>query len=102
MSMKDQRIVKAALYLEYIALNMRHWAEEPKGNDMRGKLRKIVTEPPEWSSYTTYVWTLAELQAWYDCYGPWASMAGDVWKPQSTLLCPDRYEVKFVKHNPGA
>ena len=100
--MKDQRIVKAALYLEYIALNMRHWAEEPKGSNMPSKLMKAVINPPDWAPHTTSVWTLTQLQAWYDFYGPWASMAGDVWKPQSTLLCPDRYEVKFVKHNPGA
>lgn len=52
---------------------------------------------PEWSPYHTYIWTLAQLRAWYDQIGePWAMYDGRQWFIKHKKVCSDRYSVKFV------
>ncbi len=50
---------------------------------------------PEWNPMQVFVWTTKQLQAWYDFHGPSALRCGTLWAPESRLLCPNRYEVKF-------
>lgn len=48
----------------------------------------------------TYVCTLRDIQRWFDKNGPRAFYDGVSWELKYTRLCPGRYEVKFIKHQP--
>lgn len=50
-----------------------------------------------WNPFLTYIWKEKELQEWHDTYGSSCWYLGKLYKPESTLLCKDRYEVKFIE-----
>lgn len=54
---------------------------------------------PSWNPYQTFVWTLKELQSWYDKFGNSAFYDGKLWEPKSKRLCAGRYSIKFVEVN---
>lgn len=53
------------------------------------------TAAPKWSPYLRYVWTLKQLHAWIDEYGPWAFYDGEAWAMGNKRIAPNRYEVWF-------